>query len=74
MGMINEDELEQLCQDWSRDQGYDFAYGPDIAPDGDAPWRSDYRQDILQGCLLTAQQTINSTIPVGKLEEVATTS
>jgi len=54
MGMINEDELEQLCQDWSRDQGYDFAYGPDIAPDGDAPWRSDYRQDILQGCLLTA--------------------
>jgi len=46
-------QLEQLCLDWSRDQGYDYAYGSDIAPGGDAPERSDYRQVVLQGRLLT---------------------
>jgi hypothetical protein len=32
MGMITEDQLEQLCLDWFRDQGWEYAYGPDIAP------------------------------------------
>ena len=50
-----------------------YAYGPDIAPDGDNPKRSDYRhQFVLHGRLLAAMQEINPTIPVGKLEEVAT--
>lgn len=33
--MITEDQLEQLCLDWFRDQSYDYAYGPEIAPDSD---------------------------------------
>lgn len=37
MGMISEDQLEQLCLDWFREQGYEYAYGPDIAADGDNP-------------------------------------
>ncbi|MEE8340180.1 MAG: type I restriction endonuclease subunit R, partial [Xanthomonadales bacterium] len=69
--MITEDQLEQLCLDWFRDQGWDCVYGPDIAPDSDEPERSDYRQVVLHGRLLSALQAINPTVPVAKLEEVA---
>ena len=34
--MITEDQLEQLCLDWFKAIGYDYANGYDIAPDGDA--------------------------------------
>ena len=33
--MINEDQLEQICLEWFREGGYDDAFGPDIAHDGD---------------------------------------
>jgi len=42
--MITEDQLEQLCLDWFRAQGYAYAYGPDIAHDGDTPERRDYHR------------------------------
>ena len=71
MGMISEDQLEQLCLDWFREQGYEYAYGPDIAAGGDNPERSDYRQVILPGRLLSALQTMNPGVPLAKLEEVA---
>ena len=32
--MITEDQLEQLCLDWFKETGYEYAYGLDIAPDG----------------------------------------
>ena len=70
--MITEDQLEQLCLDWFRDQGWEYAYGPDIAPDSDDPARSDYRQVILHGRLLDGLQAINPAVPLEKLEEVAT--
>lgn len=69
--MITEDQLEQLCLAWFRDQGWDYAYGPDIAPDGDSPERREYRQSILEPRLLGALQAINPNVPVDKLEEVA---
>lgn len=45
--MIPEDQLEQLCLNWFRDGGYEYAYGPDIAHDGEAVERMDYRQVVL---------------------------
>ena len=42
--MITEDHLEQLCLDWFRTGGYEYAYGPDIAHDGESPARRDYQQ------------------------------
>ncbi|MCF6263083.1 MAG: hypothetical protein L3J24_05795 [Xanthomonadales bacterium] len=71
MAIINEDQLEQLCLNWFREQGWGYAYGPDIAPDSNAPERSDYRQVVLQGRLLNALQIFNPAIPLNKLEEVA---
>lgn len=41
--MITEDQLEQICLEWFREGGYDYAFGPDIAPDGEAPPARDGR-------------------------------
>lgn len=69
MKLINEDGLEQLCQAWFREGGYEIAYGPDLAPEGHAAEREDYRQVILPGRLLAALQRINPRIPPAVLQE-----
>jgi type I restriction enzyme R subunit len=68
---VTEDQLEQLCLDWFRAGSYEYAYGPDIACDGDMPERSDYLQVVLTGRLLAALQRINPHIPPATLEEAA---
>jgi type I restriction enzyme R subunit len=69
--VITEDQLEQLCLDWFKSIGYDYANGYDIAPDGNSPERSDYRQIILSGRLIEQLQKINPHIPTATLEAVA---
>ena len=69
--MITEDQLEQLCIDWFREGGYDYAYGPDLAHDGPRPEREDYRQVILFGRLLAALHRLNPHLPATTLEEAA---
>ncbi len=69
--MITEDQLEQLCIDWFQDIGYDYACGYDIAPDGDAPERVDYRQVILFDRLLRQLEIINPHIPETVREQTA---
>ena len=68
--MITEDQLEQLCIEWFKQTGYQYAYGLDIAPDGDTPERRDYRQVVLEGRLLQQLQVINPHIPQATLEQV----
>ena len=68
--MITEDQLEQLCIDWFKETGYEYAYGLDIAPDGDTPERRDYRGVVLEGRLLQQLQRINPHIPLATLEQV----
>jgi type I restriction enzyme, R subunit len=67
--MITEDQLEQLCLDWFHEGGYEYANGYDIAHDGQAPEREDYKQILLTGRFLDALQRINPQIPVSTLEE-----
>jgi len=69
--MINEDQLEQICLEWFREGGYEYAFGPDISHDGDVPEREDYRQVVLTGRLLFSMQKINPHIPLAALEEAA---
>lgn len=66
--MITEDQLEQLCLNWFREAGYGYANGYDIAHDGIAPEREDYKQVLLTGRLLDALQRINPQIPLSALE------
>jgi type I restriction enzyme R subunit len=69
--MITEDQLEQLCLEWFQSTGWDYVCGYDIAPDGDASERSDYRQIVLHDRLLSRLEVINQHIPVATLELVA---
>lgn len=69
--MITEDQLEQLCLEWFQAIGYDYACGYDIAPDGDNPERSDYRQIVLFGRLLERLKALNPHIPASMLELVS---
>lgn len=69
--MITEDHLEQLALAWFQDAGWEYCYGPDIAPDGTAPERADYRQVVLTERLLDALRRLNPEIPEAVLDEVA---
>jgi type I restriction enzyme R subunit len=68
--MMTEDQLEQLALNWFKDQGYSYAFGPDIGHDGDNPERQDYVQVVLEKRLLSALQRINPNIPTSVLEDV----
>lgn len=45
---MTEDQLEQQCLQWFAEGGWEIAHGPDLAPDGEAPERADYRQILRQ--------------------------
>ncbi len=71
MTIINEEQLEKMCLAWFQDTGYDYVCGYDIAPDGDTPERSDYRQIVLFDRLLAQLQKINPHTPLSVLESVS---
>ena len=71
--MMNEQQLEDLCIGWFQETGWQFVHGPDIAPDGANPERTDYRQVILRDRLLTALARINPHIPLVALEQAVHT-
>ena len=66
---MNEDELEQLCLDWFRNNSWDVAYGPDIAHDSDNPERSDYHEVVLKRYLHEALVRINPHLPESAIEQ-----
>lgn len=71
--MLNEQQLEDLCIGWFQQTGWQFAHGPDIAPEGDRPERADFRQVVLRERLLAALARINPQIPAAALEQAAHT-
>ena len=66
---MTEDQLEQETLAWLSDVGYSHLYGPDIAPDGDAPERDDYRQVVLVERLRDAVARLNPSIPLVARED-----
>ncbi len=52
---MTEDDLEQLALTWFQDSGWEYRCGPDIAPDGDAPERADYRQVARHGVVVEVE-------------------
>jgi type I restriction enzyme, R subunit len=60
---MTEDQLEQEALSWLADVGYGHRYGPDLAPDGAAPERSDYRQVLLVERLHQAVAALNPAVP-----------
>src|SRR6266851_4353524 len=68
--VITENELETVALTWFQDSGWEYRYGPDLAPDGDTPERIDYRQVLLQGRLFDAMRRLNRGVPDSVLEDV----
>ena len=46
-GYLDEAQVELVTVGYLRDLGYEYVHGPDIAPDGESPERSDYGQVVL---------------------------
>lgn len=67
---MTEDDLEQLALTWFQDGGWEYRYGPDIAPDGLAPERADYRHVLLPGRVREALRRLNPGVPESVLDEV----
>lgn len=66
---MTEDQLEQEALVWLAEVGYTHVYGPDIAPDGSAPERPDYRQVVLVDRLRDAIARLNPAIPTMARED-----
>lgn len=66
---MTEDQLEQLCLEWFAEGGWEITSGPDIAHDGPAPERANYRQVLLLGDLERALRHINPHLPDTAVEQ-----
>lgn len=71
MNPLNEDNLtEQSLIEWLQDQGYEYAYGPTIAPDQASAEREDFRGVVLKNRLLAAVRRFNPQLSAEQAEKV----
>jgi type I restriction enzyme R subunit len=68
--MITEDQLEQLAIQWFQDTGWTYANGADLAPEGVAAERADFRTVVLKARLAAAVRRLNPKLPPTAVEEV----
>jgi type I restriction enzyme R subunit len=66
---MTEEQLEQEALEWLREIGYQHRFGPDIAPDGEAPERQSYRDVVLASRLQEAIARLNPQVPAAAREE-----
>jgi type I restriction enzyme, R subunit len=69
MAKFNEDTVEQATLEWLRNLGYEYQFGPNIAPDEPNAEREDYREVLLLGRLRDALRRLNPNAPQAALEE-----
>ena len=67
--MISETQLEQQCLAWFAEGGWETTHGSELAPDGLAPERADYRQVLLLADLEAALLRINPHLPQSAVEQ-----
>lgn len=71
MNPLNENNLtEQALIEWLQGQGYEYVYGPDIAPSQPQAEREDFRGVVLKGRLLGAVRRLNPQLPAEQAEQV----
>ncbi|MFP4547892.1 MAG: type I restriction endonuclease subunit R [Fidelibacterota bacterium] len=66
---INENEIEIFTIDLLKNAGYQYLFGPDIAPDGERPERQLYADVVLKNRLQKAINSINPGIPYEAREQ-----
>ncbi len=70
---MNETQLENLCLDWFKEEGWQVIYAPDYAPETPNALRKNYREIILKSHLLEAFLRINKHLPEECFEQVFAT-
>ncbi|MBN8783023.1 MAG: type I restriction endonuclease subunit R [Terrimonas ferruginea] len=69
MPPITENHIERLAIERLEALGYEYIYGPDIAPDSETPERSSFEQVLLLDRLQEAVRRINPTLPADAQQE-----
>jgi type I restriction enzyme R subunit len=69
MAQLTESIVEQAALAWLEATGWQVAHGPDLAPDGPAPERTDYGQVVLEQRLRDALVRLNPDLPAEALED-----
>jgi type I restriction enzyme R subunit len=69
MTNLTESDIELLTIELLEKQGYQYLYGPNLAPDGMHPERDDYEQVLLTDRLQNAIRAINPTVPLDAQRE-----
>jgi type I restriction enzyme, R subunit len=69
LATFTESTIEQAAIDWLQELGYVYAFGPEIAFDGERPERGDYQETLLLGRLRDAIARINGDLPAQAQEE-----
>src|SRR3989338_5700120 len=71
MNPLNENNLtEQSLIEWLQGQGYEYAYGPDIAPKQPSAERELFNEVVLKNRLLTSVRRFNPQLPAEQAEQV----
>src|SRR5690554_3411071 len=66
---ITESSIEKFAIELLEQQGYDYLYGPDIAPDGDSPARRSFEDVLLLEKLKKAVGRINPAVSADVRDE-----
>ena len=69
MPTFTESIVEDAALAWLEGLGYAIVAGPEIAPDGTSPERTDYGQIVLERRLLDALQRLNPDVPPSAIDE-----
>ena len=73
MDKLTETAIESLAIERLQALGFDYVYGPDIAPDAANPEREGFAEVLLLGRLSKAIARINPTLPTAALDEAIKT-
>lgn len=74
MNKLNEYTIEKFVIDLLKAKGYQYLYGPDIAPDGDNPMRLSFEDVVLFDKLEKAVKRLNPSLPWLVQDEVVKTT
>ncbi len=73
MTKLTESDIEQMTIEILQSRGYEYLYGPDIAPDGQSPMRTSLGEVVLREKLEEAVWRLNPSLPAAVLDEAVKT-
>ena len=73
MTKLLESDIEQMLIELLEAKGYQYLYGPDIAPDGETPMRASFDEVVLRDKLEAAVRKLNPSLPYSVQDEAVKT-